>query len=69
MNSKKLGLKEIVLITLLTAIMIGIQTVVLIPFMTNLKFVLWFVGGIDWFLLCLYFKRKKLQKTRFFCTA
>lgn len=69
MNSKKLGLKEIVLITLLTAIMIGIQTVVLIPFMTNLKFVLWFVGGIGWFLLCLYFKRKKLQKTRFFCTA
>lgn len=49
--NKKIGLKDIVLITLLTAIMIGIQTVVLMPFMTNLKFVIWFVGGIDW-LLC-----------------
>ena len=40
MNIKKIGLKDVVLITLLTGIMIGIQTVVLIPFMTNLKFVL-----------------------------
>ena len=47
MNSKKIGLKDVVLITLLTAIMIGIQTIVLIPFVANLKFVLWFVGGID----------------------
>ncbi|EMB21766.1 MptD family putative ECF transporter S component [Treponema denticola] len=45
--NKKIGLKDIVLITLLTAIMIGIQTVVLMPFITNLKFVIWFVGGID----------------------
>lgn len=51
MNSKKIGLKDVVLITLLTAIMIGIQTLVLMPFMANLKFVLWFVGGIDG-LLC-----------------
>ncbi len=51
MNSKKVGLKDIVLITLLTAIMLGIQTLVLFPFMTNLNFVIWFVGGIDW-LLC-----------------
>ena len=50
MNSKKIGLKDVVLITLLTAIMIGIQTIVLIPFVANLEFVLWFVGGIDWFL-------------------
>ena len=50
MNKKKLNLKDIVLITLLSAIMIGIQTVVLIPFAANLKFVIWFVGGIDWFL-------------------
>ena len=50
MNSKKIGLKDVVLITLLTAIMIGIQTIVLIPFVANLKFMLWFVGGIDWFL-------------------
>lgn len=40
MNSKKIGLKDVVLITLLTAIMIGIQTIVLIPFVANLKFVL-----------------------------
>lgn len=51
MNSKKIGLKDIVLITLLTAIMIVIQTIVLIPFVANLKFVIWFVGGIDG-LLC-----------------
>ncbi|MDI3075877.1 MptD family putative ECF transporter S component [Clostridioides difficile] len=50
MNNKKIGLKDIVLITLLTSIMIGIQTVVLLPFMTNLRFVILFVGGIDWFL-------------------
>lgn len=51
MKTNKIGLKDIVLITLLTAISIGIQTLVLIPFVANLKFVLWFVSGIDW-LLC-----------------
>lgn len=51
MKTNKLGLKDIVLITLLTAISIGIQTLVLMPFMANLKYVLWFVSGIDW-LLC-----------------
>ena len=45
--NKKIGLKDIVLITLLTAIMIGIQTVVVMPFITNVIFVIWFVGGID----------------------
>lgn len=51
MKTNKIGLKDIVLITLLAAISIGIQTLVLIPFVANLKFVLWFVSGIDW-LLC-----------------
>lgn len=44
--NNRIGLKDIVLITLLTAIMIGIQTVVVMPFAVNLKFVLWFVDGM-----------------------
>ena len=70
--NKKIGLKDIVLITLLTAIMIGIQTVVLMPFITNLKFVIWFVGGIDGVLCgiiyCLMIAKAPKLGTAFICS-
>lgn len=46
-NNKRIGLREVILITLLTGLCIGVQTVVLIPFAANLKLVLWLVSGID----------------------
>lgn len=68
--NNRIGLKDIVLVTLLTAIMIGIQTVVVMPFAVNLKFVLWFVGGIDGLLCgiiyCLMMAKAPKTGTAFF---
>ncbi len=48
---KFIGLKDVILVTLLTALCIVINTVVVLPFAANLLLVLWLVGGID-MLLC-----------------
>ena len=51
-NAQKfVGFKDVVLVTLLTAVCIVISTVVVLPFSANIKLVLWFVSGID-LLLC-----------------
>lgn len=51
-NAKKfIGLKDVILITLLTALCIVVCTVVVIPFSANLKLVLWVVSGLE-MLLC-----------------
>ena len=46
-----IGLKDVILITLLTALCLVIFTIVIIPFSANAKLVLWVVSGIQ-FLLC-----------------
>ncbi|MFV0527969.1 MAG: MptD family putative ECF transporter S component [Lachnospiraceae bacterium] len=47
-NTKKfIGLKDVILVTLLTAICIVIVTIVVLPFMANIKLVLWVVSGIE----------------------
>lgn len=51
-NTRKfIGLKDVILVTLLTALCIVINTIVIVPFAANLLLVLWLVGGID-MLLC-----------------
>lgn len=51
-NTRKfVGLKDVILVTLLTALCIVIVTVVVLPFAANLQLVLWLVSGID-MLLC-----------------
>jgi energy-coupling factor transport system substrate-specific component len=42
-----LGLKDVILVTLLTALCILICTVIVLPFAANLQLVLWAVGGLD----------------------
>ena len=53
MNTKRqfIGLKDVVLITLLTALCLVICTIVVLPFSTNVKLVLWVVTGLE-MLLC-----------------
>jgi energy-coupling factor transport system substrate-specific component len=51
-NTRKLiGLKDVILVTLLTALCIIICTVIVLPFAANIKLVLWVVSGLD-MLLC-----------------
>ena len=50
-ENRFIGLKDIVLVTLLTALCIIICTVAVLPFVANLKLVLWLVSGIE-MLLC-----------------
>ena len=50
-NSRKLiGFKDVILVTLLTALCIIICTVAVLPFAANIKLVLWIVSGIEMFL-------------------
>lgn len=51
-NARKVvGLKDVILVTLLTALCLIVFSLVLIPFSANLTLVLWLVSGID-LLLC-----------------
>ena len=50
-NRKFIGLKDVILVTLLTAICLVIVTLVVLPFATNITLVLWVVSGLD-MLLC-----------------
>lgn len=51
-NSRKfIGLKDVILIAVLTALCIIICSVVVLPFAANIQLVLWLVSGID-MLLC-----------------
>lgn len=51
-NTKKfIGLKDVILVTLLTALCLVVVTVAVIPFAANLKLVLWVVSGLE-MLLC-----------------
>jgi energy-coupling factor transport system substrate-specific component len=51
-NTRKLiGLKDVILVTLLTAVCIIICTVAVLPFAANIKLVLWVVSGLE-LLLC-----------------
>ena len=51
-NTRKfIGLKDVILVTLLTAICIAIVTVVVIPFAANIQLTLWLVSALD-LLLC-----------------
>ncbi len=51
-NTRKwIGLKDVILVTLLTALCIIICTVAVLPFAANIKLVLWIVSGIE-MLLC-----------------
>lgn len=51
-NSRKfIGLKDVILVAVLTALCIIICSVVLLPFAANIQLVLWLVSGID-MLLC-----------------
>lgn len=51
MGKKFIRLKDVILITLLTALCLVICTVVVLPFSANIKLVLWLVSGIE-VLLC-----------------
>jgi energy-coupling factor transport system substrate-specific component len=50
-TSKSIGLKDVILVTLLTALCIIICTAAVLPFAANLVLTLWLVSGLD-LLLC-----------------
>lgn len=51
-NTKKfIGLKDVILVTLLTALCLVIVTIAVLPFAANVKLVLWVVSGLE-MLLC-----------------
>lgn len=50
-KNEVIGVKDAILITLLTAVMLIIQSVTLLPFAVNLKLTLWFAMGTE-LLLC-----------------
>lgn len=51
-NTRKfIGLKDVILVTLLTALCLVVVTLVVIPFAANIQLVLWVVSGLD-MLLC-----------------
>lgn len=50
-DKKWLGLKDVILVTLLTALCIIVCTIVVLPFSANIKLVLWVVTGLE-LILC-----------------